>query len=106
MVRRGSTVRVRQRALQKPRITGFLVSVQSVSGAVGPGVEHFMELSGCKGALARRGNGLFSCLGSERPGPAGRRKLGRRGGSSERRDRVSTGFRGEEIGRASCRERV
>jgi hypothetical protein len=40
-----------------------LVSVQSVSGAVGPGVEHFVELSGCRGALAQRENGLFGCLG-------------------------------------------
>jgi hypothetical protein len=39
-VRRGSTVRVRQRALQKLRTWHFFVSVQSVSGAVGAGVEH------------------------------------------------------------------
>src|SRR6266540_2360752 len=77
MVRRGSTVRVRQRALQKSRIMALLVSVQSVSGAVRPGVEHFMELSGCEGALPQHENGLFGCLGSERPGPVGRRPLGR-----------------------------
>ena len=68
-----------------------------MSGAVGRGVEHFMEPSGCEGALAERGNELFGCLGGERPGPAGRRTLARRGGSSERRDWVSTGFRGEEL---------
>ena len=56
-----------------------------------------MEPSGCEGALAERGNELFGCLGGERPGPAGRRTLARRGGSSERRDWVSTGFRGEEL---------
>jgi hypothetical protein len=46
MVRRGSTVRVRQRALQKPRSRGFLVQIHLHSFHCGQGMELFMELSG------------------------------------------------------------
>jgi hypothetical protein len=46
MVRRGSTVRVRQRALQKPRSRGFFVQIHLHSLHCGQGMELFMELSG------------------------------------------------------------
>src|SRR6266511_3542925 len=58
MVRRGSTVRVRQRALQKPRSRGFFVCVQSVGRPMRAGMEPFMELSG------REGSGLVVCEGN------------------------------------------
>jgi hypothetical protein len=48
MVRRGSTVRVRQRALQKPRITGFLFRIDLQVLERGAGMEPFMEPSGRK----------------------------------------------------------
>ena len=46
MVRRGSTVRVRQRALQKPRSRGFFVQIYLHSLHCAQGMELFMELSG------------------------------------------------------------
>jgi hypothetical protein len=47
MVRRGSTVRVRQRALQKPRVTAlFRIDLQVLER--GAGMEPFMEPSGRK----------------------------------------------------------
>jgi hypothetical protein len=48
MVRRGSTVRVRQRALQKPRITGLLFRIDLQILERGAGMEPFMEPSGRK----------------------------------------------------------
>src|SRR6266540_2989534 len=48
MVRRGSTVRVRQRALQKPRMTGFLFRIDLQVLERGAGMEPFMEPSGRK----------------------------------------------------------
>src|SRR3954468_5087359 len=48
MVRRGSTVRVRQRALQKPRIRGFLFRINLQVRELGAGMEPFMEPSGRK----------------------------------------------------------
>ena len=45
MVRRGSTVRVRQRALQKPRTSGFCVQADLQVGPYAVGMEPFMELS-------------------------------------------------------------
>ena len=46
MVRRGSTVRVRQRALQKPRSRGFFVQTNLHSLHCAQGMELFMEPSG------------------------------------------------------------
>src|SRR5579862_3078441 len=53
MVRRGSTVRVRQRALQNPRSRGFFVQrdLQAQQRAVG--MEPFMELSRRERSLRR-----------------------------------------------------
>jgi hypothetical protein len=48
MVRRGSTVRVRQRALQKPRITELFVSINLHVCERGAGMEPVMEPSGRK----------------------------------------------------------
>jgi hypothetical protein len=45
MVRRGSTVRVRQRALQERRKSAFLVCVQSPGRPPRAQMEPFMELS-------------------------------------------------------------
>jgi hypothetical protein len=45
MVRRGSTVRVRQRALQNPRSPGFSVQDDLLFVARAVGMEPFMELS-------------------------------------------------------------
>src|SRR3954463_13129847 len=45
MVRRGSTVRVRQRALQNPRSRGFSVQGDLLFVARAVGMEPFMELS-------------------------------------------------------------
>src|SRR5215218_7458722 len=46
MVRRGSTVRVRQRALQKPRKSLSFRSARLAEGQCAVGMELFMELSG------------------------------------------------------------
>jgi hypothetical protein len=46
MVRRGSTVRVRQRALQNPRKSGFIFRVDLHALQYAVGMEPFMELSG------------------------------------------------------------
>ncbi len=46
MVRRGSTVRVRQRALQKPRMRGFSFPIDLQITERGAGMEPFMEPSG------------------------------------------------------------
>src|SRR6266516_5214290 len=52
MVRRGSTVRVRQRALQKPRITGLFASIDLLQVLErGAGMEPFIEPSGRKRLL-------------------------------------------------------
>src|SRR5690242_11391277 len=45
MVRRGSTVRVRQRALQKPRFSGFYFRIDLHRIQYAPVMEPFMELS-------------------------------------------------------------
>jgi hypothetical protein len=45
MVRRGSTVRVRQRALQKPRTLGFLARIDLLLVEHAVGVEHVVEQS-------------------------------------------------------------
>ncbi len=67
MVRRGSTVRVRQGALQKPRMTGLL-------GMCSVGVEgHQARYGAVYGAFAQRSR------------------------SGERGNRVATGFRGEGV---------
>src|SRR6266404_6604315 len=65
MVRRGSTVRVRQRALQKSlHVWQLLVCVQSVHGPLRAWMEPFMELSRREHALMRpdvpraRGGGI------------------------------------------------
>src|SRR6266516_1724435 len=47
-IERGSTVRVRQRALQNPRITGFLFRIDLQILEHGAGMEPFMEPSGRK----------------------------------------------------------
>ena len=49
MVRRGSTVRVRQRALQNPRTRGFFVQDDLLFVARAVGMEPFMELSSKRG---------------------------------------------------------
>jgi hypothetical protein len=54
MVRRGSTVRVRQRALQKPRKRGFLFRIHLHDLQRAQGMEPFMELSGPERPLASR----------------------------------------------------
>jgi hypothetical protein len=46
MVRRGSAVRVRQRALEKPRKTAFFCQPYFQNVACGAGMEPFMEPSG------------------------------------------------------------
>jgi hypothetical protein len=51
MVRRGSTVRVRQRALQKPRSWGFFSRIDLHVVEHEQGMEPFMEPSGRKGGL-------------------------------------------------------
>ena len=48
MVRRGSTVRVRQRALQKPSVMGFWFRIHLQFLECGTGMERFMEPSGQK----------------------------------------------------------
>jgi hypothetical protein len=66
MVRRGSTVRVRQRALQNPRSRGFSVQKNLRKTQRAVGMELFMELSRsrevrfvtCEGNLA----GLACCM--------------------------------------------
>jgi hypothetical protein len=50
MVRRGSTVRVRQRALQDPRSRGFSVQNDLLFVARAVGMELFMELSRSRGS--------------------------------------------------------
>jgi hypothetical protein len=55
MVRRGSTVRVRQRALQKRRTRGFSVQDDLLFVVRAVGMELFMELS------RRDGDGLVVC---------------------------------------------
>jgi hypothetical protein len=45
MVRRGSTVRVRQRALQKPRSRGFFIQSDLLDVERAVGVEHVVEQS-------------------------------------------------------------
>jgi hypothetical protein len=51
MVRRGSTVRVRQRALQKRRKSGFRVQVDLLVAERAVGVEHVVEHSARDAAL-------------------------------------------------------
>src|SRR4051794_15521006 len=53
MVRRGSTVRVRQRALQKPRKRGFLVQIELRLIVCAVGVEHVVEQSVSEGARSQ-----------------------------------------------------
>ena len=48
MVRRGSTVRVRQRALQNPRSRGFCFQLDLQDAQLAVGLEPFMEPSGLK----------------------------------------------------------
>src|SRR5438105_1696816 len=55
MVRRGSTVRVRQRALQKRRTSALCVHVDLRVQPRAVGMEPIMELSRRRGALCRSG---------------------------------------------------
>jgi hypothetical protein len=67
MVRRGSTVRVRQRALQKPRTWALLRSARLQGRQRAVGVEPFMELSGREGRsekdeIGAAARSLSSCI--------------------------------------------
>jgi hypothetical protein len=76
MVRRGSTVRVRQRALQKPRSRGFSVRIDLHKAEYASGAEPFMELPGSRPSLLT-GSGRRSRVGASLPsGRLGWRLLG------------------------------
>src|SRR5215207_3460037 len=62
MVRRGSTVRVRQRALQKPRNRGFLCRRNLHEFQYAMGMEPFMELSDPERPLGVRDGGAHADL--------------------------------------------
>jgi hypothetical protein len=64
MVRRGSTVRVRQRALQKPRITALLFRINLQFRELGVGMEPVMEPSGRKRPPEGCQNDVHSGCGS------------------------------------------
>ena len=61
MVRRGSTVRVRQRALQNPRSEAFFFQLDLQIAQVAVGMEPFMEPSGRERRSDRRiGSAIYS----------------------------------------------
>jgi hypothetical protein len=60
MVRRGSPVRVRKRALQDPRTRGFSFRIELQISERGPGMEPFMEPSGRKGLRNLRWTGTVA----------------------------------------------
>ncbi len=75
MVRRGSTARVRQRALQKTRKTGFPFRIDLQVVELDPGMEPFMEPSGRKSLLKTRRRACRSRrTGTEPPRAADNRR--------------------------------
>ena len=88
MVRSGSTVRVRQRALQNPRSRGFSVQDDLLFVVRAVGMEPFMELSSTRvgllrakrrGRLARFGGVTLGWIAVRRPAVGASRNLGHAG---------------------------